>query len=160
MEWCQNYLILFITFHMITTTFWSSPWWPPAVVTAAILRYNHTSDNPVDTLFLCCDKVSDIMGGTLLCKPLLYGRRWWIHQILFLHSSELDTVENLPPNVTDLVLTSIYYRWPHCNAYIIPRVPNSLFLSTTIPYLNVTIVTPLLLQMYASVYILLIIQSS
>ena len=38
--------------------------------------------------------------------------------------------------------------------------PTHCFLSTTTPYPNVTIVTPLLLQMYASVYLLLIIQPS
>ena len=73
----------------------------------------------------CCDPTSDILGGTLLCQPLLCGIQIHIHWSRHCRSSEWDTINVFPPNMPDLALLCLYLCRPCRPPYLLLYLSSS-----------------------------------
>ena len=104
----------------LTPNFCPSPWWPPSTVTAAIRRYNPALDNPVENPFPLFYPASNMMGGAVLCWPLLCRRRRQSYQIHPFRSAKWETIDGFPPNLPDFVLLHLFCRRPHRPVSLLP----------------------------------------
>ena len=82
-----------------------------------------------------------MLVGRLLFQPLFWWiqRQRWIHWSRHCYSVKWYTVENLPPNVTDLVLPCVYWLHHHHPAYLLLSsysVDRWLHISTSIFFLS------------------------
>ena len=68
----------------------------------------------------CFDISSNILGGALLCQPLLCSRKIWICGIHHFCYFEWETVEFFLTNMPDIVLPNIYFHCTHCPTSLLP----------------------------------------